>query len=138
MESTIINHPRLRVDLRTGSEGPKHDPYHFEEYRIRTPDTEVVVHLGLGDWVTVGKTQLELVGFTDKERAKFIREDVLKRVTGYTMTQLERIARKRSERCANCSGKVFESVCGFPGEHLTMCSYCGHIVDNYFCISEVE
>lgn len=44
----------FELDVRTGSEGPSHDPYGFVEYRVTTPDgLRVVFHDGLGEELTV-------------------------------------------------------------------------------------
>src|SRR5258706_10384505 len=51
MQSTLINHPRLRVERHTGSEGPRHDPYAYEEWRVRMPGHTIVLHSGLGTWL---------------------------------------------------------------------------------------
>ena len=38
MQQTLVNHPRLHVVRQTGSEGPRHDPYRYEELHAETPD----------------------------------------------------------------------------------------------------
>lgn len=138
MQTIAINHPKLRIRVLTGSEGPEHDPYSYEEFHITTPKGTTILHFGLGTWATHNKAQVKILGCTDSEGVKFLREDFLREITGYTLPQIERIARKRAERCRCCSGRIFEDVPGYPGEHFRMCSYCGEITDTYFCISEVE
>ena len=41
------------VDITTGSEGPTHDPYHYEEVSVTRKNKTVTIHSGLADWVTV-------------------------------------------------------------------------------------
>ncbi len=39
------------IAMRTGSEGPSHDPYSFREYEIERNDQTLVLHMGLGCWL---------------------------------------------------------------------------------------
>lgn len=39
------------LDLRTGSEGPQHDPYSFTEMIMTVNGNETRLHLGLGCWL---------------------------------------------------------------------------------------
>lgn len=41
------------LHLRTGSEGPRHDPYHFDEYTVSTPEFTVTAHMGLGSSLSI-------------------------------------------------------------------------------------
>jgi len=45
------------IALRTGSEGPSHDPYAFKEYEIDRDGLVATLHLGLGAWVKIGGTK---------------------------------------------------------------------------------
>ena len=138
MRETMINHPKLRVVHETGAEGPHHDPYHYDEFTVISSKGEVVLHLGaLWDWAELNGKKVELKGFTDKERVQFLRNDFLKSATGYSLDQIERIARRRSSRCPRCGGREFSSVAGFPGEYLYVCDSCGEIVGSHFNESEV-
>src|SRR5687767_7330885 len=118
MKETLINHPKLQVVRRTGSEGPKFDPYSFEELDVTTPHNTATLHFGLGDWGTINGKRLELRGFDEKEGLKFLREDFLRSITGFTLTQIERIAHRLKERCPKCGSRDFEQQDGFPGEYF--------------------
>lgn len=135
--TTLLNHPNIVVLMSGGIEGPAHDPYGYEEVTVRTPKVVLTFHQGLGDWVVYNTTPIELKGFSESERSSFIRNELVKQVTGYTMTQLERFARKRSERCHNCGSKRFECVSGMPGETFTICSECKEVADTCFDLSAV-
>lgn len=138
MQHTMMHHPRLRVVRSTGSEGPKHDPYSFEEYQITTPQGKLVLHFGLGTWARFQDQPILLDRIQDENACvKLLRGNITREATGYTLTQIERIARKLTERC-RCGSKEFESASGFPGEHFTVCCKCGNVVDSFFCRSEVE
>ncbi|MCI0564545.1 MAG: hypothetical protein MN733_39260, partial [Nitrososphaera sp.] len=51
--TTLINHPRLKVTLKSGSEGPKYDPYHYDEYTITSPKDELLVHDGFSQYIKI-------------------------------------------------------------------------------------
>ncbi len=43
-----------RITIRNGSEGPRHDPYHFEEITfLKSDGTLIVGHFGLVEWVNI-------------------------------------------------------------------------------------
>ncbi len=45
--------------MRTGGEGPTHDPYSFTEWECERQGHTLVLHLGLGAWLKLdGKTYL--------------------------------------------------------------------------------
>lgn len=138
MMQTIIRHPRLTVHVRTGGEGPKHDPYHFTEYVAETPQGRTTLHEGLGAWIACdGEMQRAPVGFSDEQEHSFLTSLFEQRV-GYTPDQLWRIHRRLSSRCRACGGTNFRDVSGFPGETLTICCDCGHVVGSTFNVSAVE
>lgn len=44
------------IEVVTGSEGPRHDPYSYTEWRVKRPGKPVVIyHKGLGDYVQYGE-----------------------------------------------------------------------------------
>jgi hypothetical protein len=55
MQRELIRNPKLRFSLKTGSEGPAYDPYHYDEYTIQKNDTCLTLHLGLGQWYRWGR-----------------------------------------------------------------------------------
>jgi hypothetical protein len=44
---------RRQLDMRSGSEGPRHDPYGFTELLFTENDTTVRLHMGLGISLTI-------------------------------------------------------------------------------------
>lgn len=130
MEETLLRHPRLTVHKRTGSEGPKHDPYGFVEITATTPRGEIMIHAGLAEYLKVNGVLF------DNPRREWM-EEQWESFTGFTLTQIGRIRRKLKSRC-KCGSKDFSCESGFPGEHLLVCMSCGNIHDSYFNLSEVE
>lgn len=43
--------PTLNATVRTGTEGPRHDPYGFKEVTVEVRGVPVTMHCGLGLWV---------------------------------------------------------------------------------------
>jgi len=54
----------MSISTRTGTEGPRHDPYSFTEITVEARGHRVTVHYGLGEWIEVDGSQLiGAVGF---------------------------------------------------------------------------
>ncbi len=122
-QETIINHPTFKVVRRTGSEGPRHDPYHFEELHVETRDGKTVLHEGLGLWL---KHECRS-GYKLTENRVHCVHDVFKAMTGYSTSQIDRIAIRLQSRCRKCGCRDFDDVRGYPGETLYQCVDCKHI-----------
>ncbi len=47
--------PTKNIVHHSGSEGPKHDPYHYDEYfGYNAAGYKVKLHLGLDNWIQIG------------------------------------------------------------------------------------
>lgn len=155
MKQTLIDTPRLRVERRTGTYGPRHvpygsrhDPYSYEEMIAQTPTDTVVLHQGLGRTLKINGVEVEppawldLVAagdwqLSDKLHCAWYRETWRERV-GYSLEQIERWHRKLRSRCSRCGCRDTREAAGFPGETFDVCAECGHVVDSRFCESAVE
>ena len=42
-----------KIKHRSGSEGPKYDPYAFDEWTVIRLDREVTIHSGLANWIKI-------------------------------------------------------------------------------------
>lgn len=138
MRQKLLSHPRLTVERRTGAEGPRNDPYSFEEYDVRTDQATVVLHQGLGCWIQVNGSERECF-YGDRETTES--QQAFARASGWTVQQIERIVRRASEakwRCCPAGGHhETHSVDGYPGESLEVCVKCGKVVDSDFSESAV-
>jgi hypothetical protein len=134
MQELIINHPKLKVWQRTGTEGPRHDPYGYEELEARTPEGSIILHSGLMDWLKQDK-DATITAF-DKAAIGALRRR-FEQHAGFTIEQLFRFHRKLSSRCRKCGSTEFVSVRGYPGEHFEICAKCNSVVSSFFCLSEV-
>ena len=121
-----------RCNIRTGSEGPKHDPYSFTEYSassLTNPDLIVTLHMGLAEWLMVGcgtkrMHANENHGFEGGIVAEF------KRLTGRDPYEDEE--EHFSPKCSDHPDADVESMEGYPGESFAVCSVCRKILDSYF------
>jgi hypothetical protein len=48
------------ISMRTGSEGPSYDPYHYEEMTVVGRSGTVTLHTGLGMWLQHNKNTKRL------------------------------------------------------------------------------
>jgi len=137
MQTNLLDHPKLKVRLRTGSEGPRHDPYSYTELTVVQPHGTTVLHNGLGVWLKSDDHDVKPPSYLGHdEQEAWLRDTGFRTLTNYTVEQLERMARKLKSRC-KCGGKSFHSECGYPGETFDVCDSCGDIHDSFFCIEVV-
>ncbi len=126
------------VNLRSGSEGPSFDPYHFDEITVDRPNGDVVtIHQGLAEWCKVergGRTVFEVEG-GGPSRTLF------EAYVGCSPSIVERAYHSlpgRRMKAHACRPRSFLDVGGFPGESLTICNHCGEVVDYSFDRGAVE
>jgi hypothetical protein len=123
--------PQNSIELRSGSEGPAHDPYHFEEVTFTGRNGKTTYHCGLAMWLEHNGVRIEsevheawrrLTGFDSVERA----------VNIYRMLPWRNHAARCPER------KRFKCESGYPGESFIVCEACGEIIESHFNRSAIE
>ena len=120
------------IEIRTGSEGPRHDPYHFTEVTVEGRAGRVTYHSGLGDWTKLDGDLVDDV--TGEAKIAF------ERLTGVTPDVAEQTYYKLKHRRTarhSCGTKHLRWQAGYPGEELLMCEKCGDVLDSTFDISAV-
>lgn len=122
------------LKIKTGTEGPRHDPYSYTETTMERNGDTVTLHEGLGDWLRVnGAVQdVRRSALGSEERRTFVS------ITGYTPEQLRRFVDRAHSRCRSCGGQRTRSERGHPGETLLVCDRCGDIVGTRFNRSAIE
>jgi hypothetical protein len=113
-----------RIEIKTGSEGPAHDPYGWEEVTAtRSDGTTVTIHEGLVNWVSINGVKQWPENHDWKACAR-----IFAGVAGISLDA----ARKAHERimtvCSKCGGTDLRSVAGHPGETLNICRRCDNVV----------
>ena len=111
-----------RIEIKTGTEGPKHDPYGYDEITATRQDgASVTLHEGLAFWVSIDGVKQWPDNWDEAQR-------VFQSVAGISVDA----ARKAHERimtvCKKCGGKDLRSVSGMPGETLNICRRCDTVV----------
>jgi hypothetical protein len=123
----------ITIRSRSGTEGPRHDPYSFFEWTLTLDaEREWIIHDGLGTWVRFNGQQVE-VAHHDIDGA-------LQR-TGCPLTLREIEQRHDEEREAPIKEHApHGDPCwhdGMPGEQLLICP-CGAVLDSTFDLSAIE
>lgn len=122
-----------RIEIQTGTEGPRHDPYGWEEITVRRMNDQVVVtlHEGLATWVRIDGVGTVHEGYNPLLTADMIRK-VFEAWAGITPD----IARKAYNRfhsvCRDCGCRDVYWKSGFPGESFAFCCDCDAVVDYSF------
>lgn len=115
-----------KMDVRRGTEGPRHDPYGYEELvvshkrEMNQKEQEIVLHSGLAEWIEVDGVKHVLYDGAC--------ETIFEDLVGIDPVLLMRIVENRQYRCKRCNtDKYMEWVSGYPGESLLICRKCGQI-----------
>lgn len=126
------------VTMRSGREGPRHDPYHFDEMTVRRPDGRTItVHLGLAVWADA-RWPNGMQQTTDDETEVW---NLFTQVAGVTYDVAERAFHSlpaRRMRAHKCGVKHLFECSGYPGETFIVCRACGGVIDSTFDRSAIE
>ena len=126
------------VSYNSGSEGPRHDPYHYDEVTIDRKNGDVVtIHMGLAAWCKVkrhGKTVFQV----DGETAAQTLFEWYAGITFHKAIGLQYTLFRRRVKYHACGTRFLKSVSGYPGESFTICDNCGAHLDYHFNRSVVE
>ena len=124
---------RGTLEIRTGTEGPKHDPYSYTEYSVTLLDGRTItLHADLEKYLKVDDSIIDHGDYETLLR-RFVQ------LTGIDPHQVEKYHEKRPLGKCSKGGKhqaTWEH--GHPGEHLLICQKCGEILDSRFVRSEIE
>jgi len=135
-----------RLSVRTGSEGPHHDPYGYKELTTEITvggHTNVVtLHSGLGTWVEVNGDKIDhssIQSWGDRyEEGSAMLLTLFENLTGVAPKNFQKYLDQIQSHKKCCSKPVWNWERGYPGEYLLVCQNCHEIVDHQFRLSEVE
>ena len=68
-ESSISN-----FKVKGGSEGPKHDPYGYNEYSFTQNGKNYIVHMGLAQWIKIDGSTITATGDDYDNEEKFLKK----------------------------------------------------------------
>lgn len=124
------------ISIKTGSEGPKHDPYGYTEITfIKTDGTIIKHHEGLGSWCEIlDKNCIQRAEGSQASELFFL-------ATGCTPNEarkyFNKAEQKRRSICPECNSRNLEWHRGYPGEEILICEDCNSYVDCVFNESAV-
>jgi len=126
-----------KIEVRSGTEGPSHDPYRFTEITVtRTSQVftgYVTFHSGLGEWTRVS----DKVSITDDKLARIVFEHLAGITPEVALRAKHKIKVNRIRRHP-CGMNYMDWIDGYPGETMLVCLKCGNVVDSRFDRSAVE
>ncbi len=114
------------ISIKTGSEGPRHDPYSYTEYTIsRTGGFTATLHQGLGVWLEVNGNHTNA---QSNEQEK-VAVDYFEQLCHISLKTFERAIHRPVKCCAKPKPRW---SAGYPGETLCFCQSCGKYLDGSF------
>ena len=118
------------VQIETGSEGPMHDSYAWEEITVCRPNgVEITIHYGLDNWV---KTP---------EGVKCRGDDRIDRIfeayAGVSPAAAHKAYQRMQYMCKKCGVSDLDEISGMPGETMNVCRQCGNVVSVDFNLSAI-
>jgi DNA-directed RNA polymerase subunit RPC12/RpoP len=113
------------IDIKSGSEGPRHDPYSYLEITVtRESGATVCMHAGLIVWIEVNGIRSDC----SYETAAGIFEDI----AGISLEVAEKVHERRATQCSECGSRDLREQSGYPGETLYFCERCDAMVHYHF------
>jgi hypothetical protein len=124
MSRTSVGLVGARLTIKTGSEGPHYDPYSFTEFKHtrHTDKREVLLHMGLGEYIRVNGKEVIENGPLCTEEEKF------KELTGFYSWQWEFFINRLRKKCRKCGCKRSRWMSGYPGETFRICAKCEEVL----------
>jgi len=127
-----------KLSIVTGSEGPEHDPYHFEEFICTIGNAKTTIHLGLGISVRHAGQSTNHGDDLDAAWAHFGRK------TGISSEHSFRIQYDDPDdmpsACPRCGKgeEHWESHAGYIGEEMIICECGQHIWNEPVTLAMIE
>ena len=135
------------IKVKSGTEGPHHDPYGYTEVTVTNWTGRFTYHGGgLVEWCEVQFAGTKHPAkFNKNGSAGFYPREIFTKFVGMTPERATKAkrdcemaasVRKHREHEMRCDGEP-AWFAGYPGESLCRCQKCGTIFDTEFNISEV-
>lgn len=134
------------VNIRRGTEGPRHDPYAYEEIIVSRPDgRKVKLHSGLGEWLEVQTAEGRKIRVDESDR--YAGPERLRELFAFhsgisvetaAKTPGRREATRYREHDKRCGNENLVAATGYPGESFDYCPKCGFVGGYAFDRSAIE
>lgn len=124
------------MHLARGSEGPRHDPYSYEELTVDGRNGETVIHIGLAVWITNDRMDLKV----DDEKLVF---DIFEKCVGVSFPAAMKAYHYVNDvlpyklHAMRCDGR-FNHGTGYPGESFNYCDKCNFVAGFHMDWSAIE
>lgn len=132
------------ITLKTGAEGPHHDPYHYDELTVKRQDgRKVTLHSGLGVWLKVKTAEGRKIELSESDVKAGRLAELFEYHAGITLSAAHK-ALDGPERARvkahfrKCGNSGFIATTGYPGESFDYCEKCGFVAGYSFDRSAVE
>lgn len=125
---------KRNIVFTKGTEGPKNDPYGFEEFSVFLhyegfDPVEFRIHVGLSIWISIKQKNGDLhkLTFSSSSTKAW---SLFEFFTGLSQETLHKMAAidPRPKKCTECGSNKILSTSGFPGESFYVCESCKAIV----------
>ena len=120
------------IELRSGTEGPRHDPYGYKEITVTRADgREATLHSGLAEWMTYNDGRVTR-RFDDDIATLWSKFEAVMGISPELAERSFHRAKENRIRYHKCGMKYLRDVEGYPGESFLMCEKCGKVLDSSF------
>ncbi len=127
------------VEVKTGSEGPHYDPYHYTEIRVKRVSPSftgtIISHDGFVEWVRVEWPDGKVERFTDTDRDVWF--ELYAGISTKTALRAHQEAQARRIRYHRCGERNLMWAEGYPGESFLVCGKCKDVLQYHFDIGAV-
>ena len=128
------------IKIKTGSEGPSYDPYHYVEVTVNRVSRHftgtITSHEGFVDWVHVDEPGKKRQVFTDIDQEQWF--EVYAGITLKAARTACAELNQRKIRFHPCGQRDLNWVDGFPGEELLVCDKCKTVLHATFNLEAVR
>ena len=125
------------ITVKSGAEGPRHDPYDWEELSVQRPNGLWCYRTGALGYIEISRdggimfnASIGIMRRCDHTEQEAI--DFFARMTGLTPVQWLRTEMRLSKKCPLCGAKGYHLVDGYPGEEMIICDGCENVIGNNF------
>lgn len=128
------------VQIETGSEGPTHDPYGWEEITVSRPNgVEVTIHYGLDNWVRTPEGVKCHTRYDDMGSREYLGriDRIFETYAGVSPEVAHKAYMRVQYTCRDCGVSDLDYISGMPGETMNVCRQCGKVVSADFNLSAI-
>ena len=129
----------LKLTVICGSEGPRFDPYSFQEIIVEDDDKKVVFHQGVIEFIRVEDKSGHVLRFYDNKELEEL-DEIFEKETGLTNKLFWKAYGRINfpTKCPECGSKKMTWHDEYPGEQIRTCDKCGHVTGYVFNENDIR